>query len=59
MRKNNYKDKQRNKDTFETKEKEKQTETETILKFVVGSIHVPINFQGETKNKKQKIKDKR
>ena len=49
--------------TFETKEREQQTETETetetISKCLVGPIHVPIHFQGETKNKKQKIKDKR
>ena len=45
-------DKQRNKHLFETKEKEKQTdtgkETETISIFLVGPIHVPIHFQGET-----------
>ena len=45
-------DKQRNKHLFETKEKEKQTdtgkETETISIILVGPIHVPIHFQGET-----------
>jgi len=59
MRINNDKDKERNRHTFESKEKEKQTEIGTILNFVVGPIHVPIHFQGETKNKKQNIKDKR
>ena len=58
VRKNKHTDKQRNKHTFKTKEKEKQTETETkletISKFLVGPIHVPIHFQGETKNKKNK-----
>ena len=50
--KKTHTDKQRNKHTFETKEKEKQTdtekETETISIFLVGPIHVLINFQGET-----------
>ena len=45
-------DKQRNKHTFETKEKEKQTDTEkdteTISLFLVGPIHVLIHFQVET-----------
>jgi len=53
-------DKQRNKHTFETKEKEKQTYTEkqpeTIPILLVGPIHVPIHFMG---NIKQKTKDKR
>ena len=52
VRKKTHTDKQRNKHTFETKEKEKQTdtekETETISIFLVGPIHVPIHFQGET-----------
>ena len=51
-KKKTHTDKQRNKHTFETKEKEKQTdtekETETISIFLVGPIHVPIHFQGET-----------
>ena len=59
VRKNKHTDKQRNKHTFATKEKQQQTETGTISKFLVGPIHVPIHFQGETKIKKQKIKDKR
>ena len=46
------------KQAYRQKEKEKQTETETkletISKFLVGPIHVPIHFQGETKNKKNK-----
>ena len=50
----------RNKHTFETKEKEKQTYTEkqpeTIPILLVGPIHVPIHFMG---NIKQKTKDKR
>ena len=41
-------DKQRNKHTFETKEKEKQTDTEkqteTISILLVGPIHIPIHF---------------
>ena len=49
VRKNKHTDKQRKKHTFKTK-KEKQTETETklktISKFLVGTIHVPIHFQG-------------
>ena len=58
VRKNKHTDKQRNKHTFKTKEKEKQTGTETkletISKFLVRPIHVPIHFEGETKNKKNK-----
>ena len=56
VRKNKHPDKLRNKHTFETKAKEKQTEIETILKlcFVLGSIHVPIHFQGEIKNKNKR-----
>ena len=60
-KKKTHTDKQRNKHTFETKEKEKQTdtekETETISICLVGPIHVPIHFQGETKT--NKTKDKR
>ena len=52
VRKKTHTDKQRYKHTFETKEKEKQTDTETgtetISIFLVGPIHVPIHFQGET-----------
>ena len=52
VRKKKHADKQRNKHLFETKEKEKQTdtgkETETISIFLVGPIHVPIHFLGET-----------
>ena len=43
---------QRNKHTFQTKQKEKQTytekETEVISICLVGLIHVLIHFQGET-----------
>ena len=60
VRKNKHTDKQRNKYTSKTKEKEEQSEIEikleTISKCLVAPIHVPIHFQGETKNKKTKDK---